>query len=74
MPSALILAAAPDRMVIYDKRALKALGILGIALDTSDGWYRGYMQTVEKVRAEVRGRGKDWSARDVDKALFQLGK
>ncbi|OZF47269.1 hypothetical protein CH293_19950 [Rhodococcus sp. 14-2470-1b] len=74
LPSALILAAAPDRMAIYDKRALKALGILGIALDTSDGWYRGYMQTVETVRAEVRGRGKDWSARDVDKALFQLGK
>ncbi|WP_230594081.1 hypothetical protein [Rhodococcoides fascians] len=74
LPSALILAAAPSRMAIYDKRALKALGLLGLAVDTSKGWYRGYMTTVEKLRVEVRNRGKDWSARDVDKALFQLGK
>ncbi|WP_338890493.1 hypothetical protein [Rhodococcus sovatensis] len=59
LPSALILAAAPSRMAIYDKRALKALGLLGLAVDTSNGWYRGYMQTVEELRIEAHNRGRE---------------
>lgn len=73
MVSALILAAAPSRTAIYGRRALKALGLLGLAVVTSNGWYRGYMQTVEELRIEARNRGENWSARDVDKALFELG-
>lgn len=73
-PSAIILAAAPDRMAIYDYHAHLGLWRIGLRLNEKPGLYARYMALVEQCRAEVREhRYGDWSAREVDLALFICG-
>lgn len=72
--SALIVAAAPDRMAIYDRRAHAGLRELGLELSDASGRYGRYMELIEQIRAEVNATGRDWLARDVDLALYWLGK
>lgn len=68
--SAILTASAPQRMAVYDRRARAALSIL------FDGniprWYSypAYMETVDHLRDQV---GLEWTNRDVDLALYQLG-
>jgi hypothetical protein len=71
-PSAILLAAAPRRMAVYDRRAHDGLAQLGYQVGD---WipYGSYMATVESLRALVVQAGRDWLARDVDVALYRLG-
>lgn len=72
--SAVILAAAPDRMAVYDYHAHLGLWRLGLRLDDGPGRYGRYMALVEQCRAEVREHGHgEWAARQVDLALFTCG-
>jgi hypothetical protein len=71
-PSAILLAAAPLRMAVYDRRAHAGLAALGYQVGD---WiaYGMYMATVESLRDMVLRTGRKWLARDVDLALYQLG-
>lgn len=72
--SAVILAAAPERMAIYDYHAHLGLWRLGLRLDEKPGLYGRYMELVEQCRAELREHGYgEWTAREVDLALFPHG-
>lgn len=74
LASAVLVAAAPERMAIYDRRAHAALAQLGVQLDNASGRYGRYMQVAEDVREMVsRTHGLSWTARDVDLALYWLG-
>lgn len=74
LASALLLAAAPGRMAVYDRRAQAALDILELPLTSASGRYGRYMALVEELRGEASARsGTPWIARDVDLALYWLG-
>ena len=74
LASALLLAAAPERMAVYDRRAQSALTMLGLRLSPAAGRYGRYMALVEHLRDEASVRdSRGWSARDVDLALYWLG-
>jgi hypothetical protein len=73
LASAVLVAAAPERMSIYDRRAHAGLEKLGLTLSSARGRYKRYMQLVEDLRKHASARGMVWSARDVDLALYQLG-
>ena len=74
LASALLLAAEPARMAVYDRRAHMALLRLGIELNPGPGRYGRYMELVEHLREEAGARvGRHWKARDVDLALYWLG-
>lgn len=72
LASALLVAAAPDRMAVYDTRAHRALTALDIELSSSRGRYSRYMKIMEGLAHEAEGQGLAWSPRDVDKALYWL--
>lgn len=72
--SAVCFAAAPHRFAVYDRWARSALLQLGFVLDNRPGRYGRYIALIEQCRDDLRGRAHDWSARDVDLALFKLGK
>lgn len=73
LASALLLAAAPERMAVYDKRAQLGLERVGLTLSPARGRYGRYMELVEGLRSQAESEGHSWSARDVDVALFWLG-
>jgi len=74
LASALLLAAAPSRMAVYDRRAQKALRLLNLELDAKSGRYGRYMSLVEQLAQEAsEASGRTWTARDVDLALYWLG-
>lgn len=73
LASALLLAAAPGRMAVYDDRAHTGLKALGLSLTAARGRYGRYMELVEDLRSTANLHGHAWSARDVDIALFWLG-
>lgn len=74
LASALLTAAAPDRMAVYDQRAQRALDMLNIRLSAARGRYRNYLALIENLLQdappEVRAT---WRPRDVDLALYTLG-
>lgn len=74
LASALLLAAAPGRMAVYDVRAQAGLEALGLSLSAARGRYGRYMEIVEVLRATANLHGHAWTARDVDLALFWLGR
>ena len=72
--SAVILAAAPDRIAIYDYRAHRGLWLVGLCLTDGSGLDYRYMKLVEQCRAEMLAHGHGyWTAREVDLALYTLG-
>lgn len=74
LASAVLVAAAPGRMAVYDRRAHAALNRWGIQLGNAPGRYGRYMQVVDDVRDIVSTtHGLSWTARDVDLALYWLG-
>ncbi|MEJ1113263.1 hypothetical protein WBN73_04650 [Paenarthrobacter sp. CCNWLY172] len=73
LASALLLAAAPDRMAVYDRRAQTAVEKLGLTLSSAPGRYGRYMEIIEGIRLTAHANGLDWTARDVDVALYWLG-
>ncbi|SFO00828.1 hypothetical protein SAMN05660359_00921 [Geodermatophilus obscurus] len=74
LASALLLAAAPERMAVYDRRAQTALQRLGVELSPAPGRFGRYMDLVEQLRTQAAAvAGQPWKARDVDLALYWLG-
>ncbi|MCU6481942.1 hypothetical protein [Arthrobacter sp. A2-55] len=73
LASALLLAAAPDRMAVYDTRAQKGLKELDLELTAARGRYGRYMGIVEGLKATALHYGQTWTARDVDLGLYSLG-
>ncbi|QIK10954.1 hypothetical protein G7Z12_00290 [Streptomyces sp. ID38640] len=72
LASAVLTAAAPDRMAIYDQRAHKGLHTLGIALSHAPGRYSRYIEAIDQLLATAPEPIRDWTARDMDTALYWL--
>ncbi|WMY78054.1 hypothetical protein [Citricoccus sp. I39-566] len=70
VPSAILTAAAPQRMAVYDRRARKGLSTLFDGRIPRSYTYSAYMETVDDIRQQV---GQSWTNRDVDLALSTLG-
>ncbi|OLT53440.1 hypothetical protein BJF89_17590 [Corynebacterium sp. CNJ-954] len=73
LASAVLLAAAPDRMAVYDRRARAGLARIDCPLVGTSRVYVRYITLVETLADQVNARGYQWTARDVDKALYWLG-
>lgn len=73
LASAVLTAAAPGRMAVYDRRAWNGLTKLGLELPR-ERRYGHYLERIEHLRLCASERGVDWSARDVDVALYMLGR
>lgn len=73
LASAVLVAAAPERLAVYDRRAHRGLGLLGFDLKSSRGRYGRYMRLIEDLRSLASVHGESWKARDVDLALYWLG-
>jgi hypothetical protein len=72
--SAVILVGAPDRMAVYDYHAHLGLWRAGLRLAPRQGLYFEYMKLLEQCRAELLRHGHgEWTARQVDLALFTYG-
>lgn len=74
LASAVLVAAAPHRMAVYDRHAQSGLTSLGYDLSSEPGRYGRYMGIVEELRALGLEHDSEWTARDVDLALYQLGR
>ena len=74
LASAVLVAAAPHRMAVYDRRAHSGLVSLGYDLSSAPGRYGRYMRIVEELREIGLEHDSQWTARDVDLALYQLGR
>lgn len=72
LASAILTAATPDRMAIYDQRAHKGLHTLGIALSHAPGRYSRYIEAIDQLLATAPEPIRNWTARDVDTALYWL--
>jgi hypothetical protein len=72
--SAVCFVAAPLRLAIYDRRAHYGLHQLDLALDNQPGRYGRYLLLIEQCRQELADQGHVWTARQVDVALYQLGR
>jgi hypothetical protein len=74
LASALLYAAAPDRMAIYDRRARQGLiELLGIDVRNQSGSYLQYMALVERIVDAASAAGLNWRPRQVDIALYEFG-
>lgn len=74
LASAVLTAASPTRLAVYDKRARRGLQKVELELaDQGPAFYGRYMTLIERCLAEARQMGCRWLARDVDLALFILG-
>jgi hypothetical protein len=76
MSSAVLTAIRPSDLAVYDRNANK--GLKDIDLDLADdepNHYAEYIRRLEQCRSEARSvRGHQWSAHEVDLALYMLGK
>jgi hypothetical protein len=72
--SAVCFVAAPTRMAVYDRRAHRGLHQIDLPLDNRPGRYRRYLLLIEQCRRELADQGHAWTARQVDVALYQLGR
>ncbi|MBB5747757.1 hypothetical protein [Micrococcus sp. TA1] len=68
--SAILTAAAPQRMAVYDRRARTGLSILINGRIPRWYTYTTYMETIDSLREQV---ALEWTNRDVDLALYTLG-
>jgi hypothetical protein len=76
LASAVLTAAAPTRLAVYDTRARRGLGLVGLELSVNplNSLYPRYIALIEQCRAEGQLSGEKWSTRDVDLSLYMLGK
>ncbi|WEV23753.1 hypothetical protein OYE22_33380 [Streptomyces sp. 71268] len=72
LASAVLTAAAPDRMAIYDRRAHNGLRTLGIALSHAPGRYSRYIATIDQLLAAAPAPIRTWTPRDIDTALYWM--
>lgn len=71
--SAMCFVAAPKRMAVYDRHAHHGLTLVGLELNNRRGRYGRYIGLVEQSRLELADNEHEWTARQVDLALYQLG-
>ncbi|MFJ4343289.1 hypothetical protein [Streptomyces sp. NPDC088915] len=72
LASAVLTAAAPDRMAIYDRRAHSGLRTLGITLSHAPGRYSRYMEIIDQLFATAPTPIRTWTPRDIDTALYWM--
>ncbi|MEU1791407.1 hypothetical protein ABZ553_37160 [Streptomyces sparsogenes] len=73
LASAVLTAAAPHRMAVYDRRVQHALDTLGITLTPTPGRYGRYLQLLDDLLRHGAAHADGWSARDIDTALYWTG-
>lgn len=81
LASAVLVACAPDRMAVWDRRVSSALAVMGRRPKSGPGFYRRYLEELNRLIEEDLG-GADaqsgenqrwWRPRDVELALYTLG-
>lgn len=73
LASAVLTAAAPERMAVYDRRVQQALDILGFTLTRASGRYGRYMDLLDRLLSQGGEQAAGWTPRDLDTALYWLG-
>ncbi|MGG7568802.1 hypothetical protein [Streptomyces sirii] len=73
LASAILTAAAPQRMAVYDQRVQHALDTLGLPLNPAPGRYGRYRQLLDDLLHHGAAHADGWSARDIDTALYWMG-
>ncbi|MGV4988560.1 hypothetical protein ACVB8X_42300 [Streptomyces sp. NRAIS4] len=73
LASAVLTAAAPQRMAVYDRRVQHALDTLGLTLTPAPGRYGRYMQLLDDLLKHGGAHADSWRARDIDTALYWTG-
>ncbi|MFB7501706.1 hypothetical protein ACFC09_44880 [Streptomyces sp. NPDC056161] len=73
LASAILTAAAPTRMAVYDRRVQHALDTLGLPLTPTPGRYGRYLQLLDDLLQHGSAHADGWSARDIDTALYWTG-
>ncbi|CAM5452111.1 hypothetical protein SAFG77S_02609 [Streptomyces afghaniensis] len=64
LASAVLTAAAPTRMAVYDRRVQHALDDLGLTLTRAPGRYGRYMQLLDDLLKHGGPRTGGWTGRD----------
>ncbi|MDT0616097.1 hypothetical protein [Streptomyces lancefieldiae] len=72
LASAVLTAAAPNRMAVYDHRAHTALRSLGVTLTHSQGRYSRYLHAIDHLLAHAPDPARTWTPREMDTALYYL--
>ncbi|MEV0041044.1 hypothetical protein [Streptomyces sp. NPDC050804] len=73
LASAILTAAAPQRMAVYDRRVQHALNTLTLTLTPEPGRYGRYMQLLNDLLDHGGQLADGWTARDIDTALYWTG-
>ncbi|WP_314225800.1 hypothetical protein [Streptomyces zaehneri] len=73
LASAILTAAAPQRMAVYDRRVQHALDTLGLTLTPTPGRYGRYLHLLDDLLQHGAARADGWTARDIDTALYWTG-
>ncbi|MCS0605584.1 hypothetical protein NX794_30915 [Streptomyces sp. LP11] len=73
LASAVLTAAAPQRMAVYDQRVQHTLDTLGLTLTPTPGRYGRYLQLLDDLLQHGAAHTGDWTARDIDTALYWTG-
>lgn len=71
LASAILTAAAPQRMAVYDSRVQHALDTLGLTL--TPGRYGRYLHLLDDLLRHGGAQADGWTARDIDTALYWTG-
>ena len=74
LASAVLTAAAPTRMAVYDRRVQHALDTLGLTLTPAPGRYGRYLQLLDDLLEHGAAHTDGWTARDIDTALYWTGR
>lgn len=73
LASAVLTAAAPQRMAVYDRRVQHAIDALSLTLTPAPGRYGRYLQLLDELLHHGPAHADDWTARDIDTALYWTG-
>ncbi|MET7765739.1 hypothetical protein ABZS71_28355 [Streptomyces sp. NPDC005393] len=71
--SAVLTAAAPQRMTVYDRRVQQALQTLGFTLSRAPGRYGRYMNLLDTLLSQGGQQADGCTARDLETALYWIG-
>ncbi|WP_461025899.1 hypothetical protein [Streptomyces sparsus] len=74
LASAILTAAAPTRMAVYDRRVQHALDTLGLTLTPTPGRYGHYLQLLDDSLHHGGARADGWTARDINTDLYRTGR
>jgi hypothetical protein len=74
LASAVLTAAAPQRMAVYDRRVQYALDTLSLPLAPTPGRYGRYLQLLDDLLHHGGAHADGWTARDIDTALYWTGR